>query len=419
MVPVARAVIDGPWSPLRIAVYRSIWLAALVSSVGSFMHLAAAGWAMTLLTESPTLIGLVQTSWALPGFLLALHSGAFADLIDRRRLILVTEFGALVLAAAMAVLQWTSSLSAPLLLVGTLLISMVMTVSAPAFMALTPHLVGPQKASQALGLDAIARNVATALGPAVAGVVMVLEGPGSVFMLNALSFAGVIVVVQRRRTGWGEGQREEHVNAAIARGVREIARSQTLRRPLVRVGLSMLAAASVAALLPAIAADSLDLGSRGYGVLAACQGLGSVLAVAVMPRLRAPSRPERAVAAAGAAWTLGALLVAVSGTTAVAAVGIVMCGAGWMGVINTLYSNYMVELPEWMKGRGAAMVMLTVWLGTSAGSALWGAVASIADLRTALFAAAALNAAIVVMSPLLMRVHPPALIAPLPADASG
>ena len=75
---------DGPWSPLRIAVYRSIWLAGVVSNIGTFMHLAAAGWAMTLLTDSPTYIGLVQTAWAIPGFLLALHSGAFADLVDRR-----------------------------------------------------------------------------------------------------------------------------------------------------------------------------------------------------------------------------------------------------------------------------------------------------------------------------------------------
>lgn len=408
---------DGPWSPLRVAVFRSIWLAGLVSSIGTFMHLAAAGWAMTLLTDSPTLIGLVQTAWALPGFALALHSGAFADLVDRRRLILVTEFGAVALAAAMAVLQWTSAMTESLLLVGTLLISMVMTVSAPAFMALTPHLVGPHRAPQALGLDAIARNIATAIGPAIAGLVMLMEGPGSVFMLNALSFAGVIAVVLRRREGWGDGRPEENVNAAIARGVREVAATSALYRPLMRVALSMTAAASVVALLPAIAADSLALGSRGFGLLAACQGLGSVLAVWVLPRLRAPRRPERAVATSGMVWTLGAVLLAVSSSTAVAGLGVVLCGAGWMGVINTLYSNYMVELPAWMKGRGAAMVMLAVWLGTSAGSALWGAVASATDLRMALWSAAACNLAVVAVAPVLLRVHPPALDAKAPDPA--
>lgn len=399
---------DGPWSPLRIAVYRSIWLAGVVSNIGTFMHLAAAGWAMTLLTDSPTLIGLVQTAWAIPGFLLALHSGAFADLVDRRRLILTTEFAAVAVAAALAVLQWSGAMNVPLLLVGTLLESIVLTLSAPAFMALTPHLVGPDKAAQALGLDAISRNLATALGPALAGLVMVVEGPGAVFMLNALSFAGVVLVVQRRRTGWGEGQPESAVNAAIVAGVREIVRAPALHRPIIRVSLSVFAAAVIAALLPALAADELGLGSRGYGLLGACQGIGSVIAVWTLPRLKAARRPERSTALSGLVWTAGAVLLASTSSVWLAGVGVVLCGTGWMGVINTLYSNYMVVLPAWMKGRGASMVMLTVWLGTSAGAVVWGAVASATDIRTALWAAAACNVAVVGVSPLVLRVHAPA-----------
>ncbi|MFZ9628537.1 MAG: MFS transporter [Ilumatobacteraceae bacterium] len=401
---------NGPWSPLRIAVYRSIWLAGVVSNIGTFMHLAAAGWAMTLLTDSPTLIGLVQTAWAIPGFILALHSGAFADLVDRRRLILTTELAAVAVAAGLAVLQWTGAMNVPLLLVGTLLESVVLTLSAPAFMALTPHLVGPDRAAQALGLDAISRNLATALGPALAGLVMLVEGPGAVFMLNAVSFAGVVVVVQRRRAGWGEGRPEGNVNSAIVAGLREIGRNRGLHRPIIRVSFSVFAAASIAALLPALAANELGLGSRGYGLLGACQGIGSVIAVWTLPRLRAARRPERSTALSGIVWTLGAVLVASAPRVWLAAVGVVLCGTGWMGVINTLYSNYMVELPAWMKGRGASMVMLTVWLGTSAGAVVWGAVASATDVRTALWWAAASNMAIVAVSPLVLRVHAPALV---------
>ena len=71
---------QGPWAPLAVRVYRAVWIAALVSNVGSFMHIAAASWQMTLLTDSPTLIGLVQTAWAVPGFLLALHAGAITEI---------------------------------------------------------------------------------------------------------------------------------------------------------------------------------------------------------------------------------------------------------------------------------------------------------------------------------------------------
>ena len=87
-------VTGGPWSPLRIAMYRSLWIAALVSNVGTFMHIVAAGWAMTSLTDSPTLVGLVQTSWAVPGFVLALHAGAFADMVELNADALMTQAAA-------------------------------------------------------------------------------------------------------------------------------------------------------------------------------------------------------------------------------------------------------------------------------------------------------------------------------------
>jgi len=118
---VSANVTGGPWSPLRIALYRSIWIAALVSNVGTFMHIVAAGWAMTSLTDSPTLVGLVQTSWAVPGFVLALHAGAFADMVDRKKLIFVTQIAALAIAVALSVLDVTGNLGVTTLLAGTFL----------------------------------------------------------------------------------------------------------------------------------------------------------------------------------------------------------------------------------------------------------------------------------------------------------
>lgn len=102
---------QGPWSPLRIRAFRALWLAGLVSNIGTFMHIAAAAWTMTTLTDSATLVGLVQTAWAIPGFLLALYAGAFADMVDRRRLISVTSLFALIVAALLAFLQWSGGLT--------------------------------------------------------------------------------------------------------------------------------------------------------------------------------------------------------------------------------------------------------------------------------------------------------------------
>ncbi|MSX99037.1 MAG: MFS transporter, partial [Actinobacteria bacterium] len=181
----------GPWSPLRIRIFRALWIAGLVSNIGTFMHIASAAWTMTTLSDSPTLVGLVQTAWAVPGFLLALYAGAFADMVDRRRLISAASFLALVIAAALAILQWSGGLTAELLILGTFLESVALTLSAPAFMAITPELVDTERLPQAIGLDAVSRNIAQSIGPAFAGAIIAAINPGAVFALNAISFVGI------------------------------------------------------------------------------------------------------------------------------------------------------------------------------------------------------------------------------------
>ena len=203
---------SGPWSPLRIAIYRSMWIAALVSNVGTFMHIVAAGWAMTSLTDSPTLVGLVQTSWAVPGFALALHAGAFADMVERRRLIALTQVLALAIAAGLGVLEMTGNLGVTTLLAGTFFESVALTIAAPAFMALTPQLVGTQYLSQAFGLDSVSRNIAQSVGPALAGAIIAFTSAGAVFMLNAVSFIGILIVCRKLPTMSAQAEKMSNIN---------------------------------------------------------------------------------------------------------------------------------------------------------------------------------------------------------------
>lgn len=401
---------EGPWSPLRISVYRSLWIAGLASNVGTFMYLASAGWAMALLSDSPTLTGLVQAAWAVPGFLLALHAGAFADLLDRRRLILGSQAAALSIAAALAVVQWTGAMTPPLLLIGTFLESVALTAAAPAFMALTPDLVGPSRLAQAIGLDAISRNAATAVGPALAGLLIALEGPGAVFAFNAVSFLGVIAVVGRWR---GTGTRDEAgraMRSAIGAGVRHVCATPNLVRPVVRAALSTTTTASIVAVLPLLASERLGVSSRGFGVLSAALGAGSVAMVWVLPRVRAPLRPERATLISSLIWSVGTIVLASSEVLGQALVGALLAGAGAMGVLNVMFSNFTVQLPPWMRGRGASIVMLMVWLGTSLGAVGWGVLAANIGLSEALSVSAAVNLGVAALSTTVLRVQIPEVL---------
>ena len=391
-------VTGGPWSPLRIAMYRSLWIAALVSNVGTFMHIVAAGWAMTSLTDSPTLVGLVQTSWAVPGFVLALHAGAFADMVERRRLIALTQVLALVIAAALGVLEMTGNLGVTTLLVGTFLESVALTIAAPAFMALTPQLVGTQSLSQAFGLDSVSRNIAQSVGPALAGAVIAFTNPGAVFILNAVSFVGILIVVRKLPKFTIQVESASKINHVIKDGIKHVVRTAQLRNIALRLALVLGATASLNSVMPVVAKESLNVGSSGFGVLAGALGVGSVLAVWLLPILRKKMKSELLAVAASFVWAAAAVGFAQSSTLLTAVPALLLCGATLMVLMNVLFSTFIALLPDHLRGRGSSIGMLMAWLGTSVGAFAWGFTASSTSVRVALIASAAVTAGIGVLN---------------------
>jgi predicted MFS family arabinose efflux permease len=215
-----------------------------------------------------------------------------------------------------------------------------------------------------------------------------------VFALNALSFVGVIIVVNGYRGGPPRSRGGEDVNAAIRDGLRHVLSAAALRHPLIRLASMTAAGAGLVAVMPLVARQRLHVSAAGFGVLSAALGLGSVGAVWVMPRLRSAEHPERAIGIAALVWSFGAALFALAGQLWVGIVAMVLAGAGTMGTISVLFANYTLQLATWMRGRGSALAMLMVWLGTTIGALGWGGLASGVGIRTSLLAAAACNLAI-------------------------
>jgi MFS family permease len=387
----------NPWSPLRVRLFRSLWIASLVSNVGTYMHTVAAGWVATDLTDSPALISLVQTAWASPGFLLALVAGAIADALDRRRVILVTQLVAMALAVSLGVLDATGALDMPLLLLLTFLLSAVLTVAAPAFMAVTPDLVGPDDLPQALGLNAISTNLAQSAGPAVAGALIAVAGTGAVFTVNALSFLGIVFVVLRHRLPEVTVEREP-MGAAMRTGVRFVLDSPRLRVLAVRLMLTMVLSSALVALLPVVARSSLEVSGGEFGLLSAAMGVGAVVAVWLLPRLNARVSPDVVASLAAGSWAAGVLVVALTTTPAVAMAGLLLVGAGMMATVNVLFAAYTLLLPSWVRGRASSVAMLVVWLGTSVGATAWGALAGATSVRSTLIASALAQVVVTVAS---------------------
>src|SRR3984957_3904355 len=187
------------WAPLREPLFRSLWIAAVVSYTGTWMQNVGAGWLMTQLTTSPLMVSLVQAAAAVPVFLVVLPAGALADMVDRRRLLLFTQGWMVVTAAALGVLTLFHAVDPWVLLVFTFLLGLGAVMNDPAWQAITPEVVSPARHASAVALNSAGFNVARAVGPALGGLVVAAAGSGWSFLLNAGSFFGVIFFLYRWR----------------------------------------------------------------------------------------------------------------------------------------------------------------------------------------------------------------------------
>src|SRR5579863_8708521 len=162
---------DAAWEPLREPLFRSLWIAAVISYTGTWMQNVGAGWLMTQLSTSPLMVSLVQAAAAIPVFLVVLPAGALADMMDRRRLLLFTQGWMVVAAAALGLLTLFHAVDPWVLLAFTFLLGLGAVMNDPAWQAITPEVVSPARHASAVALNSAGFNVARAVGPALGGLV--------------------------------------------------------------------------------------------------------------------------------------------------------------------------------------------------------------------------------------------------------
>ncbi len=378
--------------PLRRPVYRALWVAAIVSNVGTWMHDTAAAWTMATLAPSPILVSLMQTATSAPFFVLALPAGALADIIDRRRLLLATQAWMLLAAVALGALALGGGLTPDRLLALTFALGIGAAMNAPAWQAMIPELVPRAELAAAVALGGIAVNVARAVGPALGGLLVAVGGPGTVFLLNAASFLGVLVVIAR----WPRRRETptlppERVVGAVRAGVRYVRHAGPFRVVLARSAVFVLPASAVWALLPLVARQSMGLTAMGYGAVLGGLGVGAIVGALLLPTLRGLLGRELLIAVATfvfATTSAGLAIVTRLGP----AVALTFAGGGaWMTTMSTLTVAAQESVPAWVRARALALNLLVIQGSLAGGALAWGVVAAHTSLGKALvFAAAAL-----------------------------
>lgn len=379
----------SPWAPLSQPLFRALWIATVVSSIGTWMHEVGAGWLMVTLDPSPVMVSLVQAATALPIFFLALPAGALADIVDRRLFLIATQVWMLGCSLLLGLITLAGAVDAWTLLVITFALSCGAAMMTPAWAATVPELVPREQLQPAVALNSMGINVARAIGPALAGVLVTMSGPAAAFLLNAASFVGVIVVLARwRRAPRASTLPAERFFGAMRAGLRYVRAAPRLQAVMVRALTFFTFATASWALLPLVASAS-GGGAQAYGILLACIGAGAVGGAFMLPGLRARLSRDGLVRAASAVYATAMTAIALGSTLPVLMPAMLVSGAAWIAVLSSLHVSAQTSVPAWVRARALSIYLVMFAAGTTAGAVLWGAVGARYGISAALLAAAA------------------------------
>ena len=375
----------SPWSPLRHPLYRWLWIASVASYIGTWLQNVGASWLMTSLSSSASLVAFVQAATSLPMFLLSLPAGALADVLDRRRILLVTQAWMTVSAAALGLQTLFGLISPWWLLTYTFLLGVGAALNGPPWQAILPELVPREDLPAAITLQSIGFNIARAAGPAIGGLLVAAAGPGWTFLLNAVSFLAVVTVLfVWRRPAVESVLPAERFFGAMRTGLRYVRHAPEVIAVIVRGSVFVLCASSLWALLPIVARIDLKQGPAGYGILLTALGLGAVVGALVLPRLKRNNSMDLVVAASTLVFAGATASLALVHNFWLICFALLLAGGAWLSHLSSLNVAVQTVVPSWVQGRALSVYMLIFYAGLAGGSALWGFVADHTSVATSL-----------------------------------
>lgn len=370
------------FAALRHRDFRLLWLGQLISGTGTQMQMVAINWHVYILTKSPLALGIVGLVRVVPIVVCSLIGGVVADAVNRKRLMLVTQSAMLLSAALLAVVTETGLKSAWPLYLLTAISSAAVAFDNPARQALLPTLVPAADFPNAVSLGLIVFQLSMIGGPALAGWLLGSYSPAIVYAINALSFLAVIAALLLMRASGGvEDEEDAGKQAAISwealkEGLRFVWRTPIIVQTMT---LDFVATffASATALLPIFAAEILQVGAHGFGILAAAPAAGAVLAAFVMARLGNVRRQGAIVIASVAVYGAATVAFGLSRLFWLSLLMLAVTGAA--DTVSTVLRQTIRQLvtPNSLRGRMTSVNMIFFMGGPQLGELEAGAVAAL------------------------------------------
>jgi MFS family permease len=377
------------WAPLRIPTFRMLWIVWLTANICMWMNDTTAAWVMTTLTPSPVLVALVQTASSLPVFLLGLPSGAFADILDRRKYFIATQFWVAGNAALLFTAAALDALTPAVLLALVFSNGIGLAMRWPVFAAIVPEISPRMLLPAALALNGVATNLSRVVGPLVAGAIIASVGSRYVFALNmALSIAAAIALFRWRRESTPSVLPGERFLGAMRLGWQYVRESKRMKDAVVRTTAFFLNSTAILALLPLVAKTLHGGDARTYTLLLGSMGFGAVLAATQLPRLRARWTSDQLIVGGSVIHGLSTLAVALSSSPWLASPAMLVGGMVWITVANSVTIAAQHALPDWVRARGMSIYQMAIMGSSAFGALLWGRIAEWTTISTSLECAA-------------------------------
>jgi MFS family permease len=380
---------DSPWSAFQYPIFKMLWIASFVSSIGTWMQDVGAAWLMVTLTTEPIMVASIQAITSFSIFLLALPAGAIADIIDRRRYLILSQTGLMITAGLLALITFLDKISPELLLLLTFCLGSGAALSVPAWFTLMSELVPDKHMTSAVALTSVSLNFSRALGPVLAGFVIVVSGPAAVFALNSLSFFAIIIVLLR----WERSAKEnalpaERVYGAMRAGLRYVRGSPALQTLLIKSCAFFIFASGLWALLPLVARTQLQCGPIGYGILLALLGFGAVIGAFFLPKLRQNINCDQFIFGGAIGFAFATFILAFFKNFYFASGAMILGGMAWITVLTTFTTLVQQVVSPWVRARALSIFLAIFFGGMSLGSLVWGWIATHYTFSTALSVAA-------------------------------
>jgi MFS family permease len=378
---------------LRIRLFRALWIAALVSNVGTWMQTVGAQWLVVHDAHAALLVALVQTAYTLPAVLFALVGGVLADIFNRVKLLVAVLAGMTVAGAALTALTAAHRMPPALLLMFTFVLGTGAILVTPAYQSLVPDMVPRPQVASAAALNSISINLARAIGPAIAGLLVAQIGVAAVFALNTATLLLYAIVVAFHPRLGGTPESPERFIPGLRAGGRYVRNAPVVQRILLRAALFLVPGSALWALLPLIATRRLALGSEGYGVLLGALGVGAIGGAFILPQIRARLSANALVAVASVVYAAVLAVVVLSRSVALTVLVLLPAGVAWIAFLANVNAALQLFLPKWVRARGLSVYQMVLFGGQAAGALIWGVAAGVAGLVPAFLISAAVMAA--------------------------